>query len=159
MARDYILRLIDQVAMMLAEIVAKRKGGERAQARTEIESQSLQHTGLPLGLIRDSAPAMVADLLRNGGELRFIRSVLLAELLLQDASIADETGDKATALTDYLHAWCLLHDSISAFNAEERAHFGAQQQHAGARLVELAAELGVDLAPLVPAVFFAGPRA
>jgi len=156
MARDYILRLIDQVAMMLAEIVAKRRGGERALARTEIENQAMQHTGLPLSLIRSATPAMVADLLRNGGELRFIRAVLLAELLLQDAGIAEETGDTSAALTAYLHAWCLLHDSIGSFNADERAHFGAKQQHAGARLGELAAELGVDLTPLVPAVFFAG---
>lgn len=155
MARDYILRLIDQVAMMLAEIVAKRKGGQKTEARTEIENQAMQHTGLPLSLIRSAAPAMVADLLRNGGELRFIRSVLLAELLLQDASIAEETGDKTAALTDFMHAWCLLHDSIGAFTAEERKYFGAKQEHAGSRLSALAGELGVDLAGLVPAAFFA----
>ncbi len=155
MARDYILRLIDQVAMMLAEIVAKRKGGERGLARTEIENQALQHTGLPMSLIRGATPAMVADLLRNGGELRFIRAILLAELLLQDAEISEESGDKGAALTAYLHAWCLLHDSIGSFNADERAHFGAKQAQAGSRLSELAAELGVDLTRLVPAVFFA----
>lgn len=154
MARDYILRLIDHVALMLAEIMAKRKTGRRAEARTEIENQALQHTGLPLSLIRGAAPAMVADLLRNGGELRFIRGVLLAELLLQDAEICEETGDRPGALTGYLHAWCLLHDAALSFNPEERRHFGAKQDHARARLASLSDELGVDLNGLVPAIFF-----
>lgn len=154
MARDYVLRLIDQVALMLAEILAKRKKGQRAEARTEIESQALQHTGLPLALLRGAAPAMVAELLRTGGELRFIRAVLLAELLLQNAEICEESGDKSAALADYLHAWCLLQDSLGAFTAEERRHFGAQQERAGARLVELARELDLDLAALVPPAFF-----
>jgi hypothetical protein len=154
MARDYILRLIDHVALMLAEIVAKRKIGSPAESRTEIENQALQHTGLPLSLIRSAAPAMVADLLRNGGELRFIRGVLLAELMLQDAEICEETGDKPGALTGYLHAWCLLHDAAISFNPEERRHFGAKQDHARTRLSSLAGELGVDLAGLVPEAFF-----
>jgi len=157
MARDYILRLIDHVALMLAEIMAKRKRGERAEARTEIESQALQHTGLPLGLIRGAAPAMVAELLRAGGELRYIRSVLLAELLLHDAEICEETGDRSSALADYLHAWSLLHDSAVSFSAEERRHFGARQEHARARLTALAQELGVDLSGMVHAAFFGRP--
>lgn len=155
MPRDYVLRLIDQVALMLAEILAKRKKGARAEARTEIEHQALQHTGLPLSLIRGAAPAMVADLLRNGGELRFIRSVLLAELLLQDAEICEESDDPTGAIAGYVHAWCLLHDAAISFGKEEREHFGAKQRHARARLLTLAGETGVDLAPMLPPEFFA----
>lgn len=155
MARDYILRLIDHAALMLAEIIAKRKTGQPAEVRAAIENQALQQTGLPLSLIRGAAPAMVADLLRNGGELRYIRGVLLAELLLQDAEMCEETGDKPGALTGYLHAWCLLHDAAVSFNPEEIRHFGAKQNRARTRLLSLAAELGVDLSGLVPPVFFA----
>lgn len=150
MARDYILRLIDHVALMLAEILAKRKRGERAEARTEIETQALQQTGLPLGLIRGAAPAMVAELLRNGGELRFIRGVVLAELLLQDAEICEESGDLEAALAGYMHAWHLLHDAAISFGPEERTHFRAKQDHARDRLCVVAAQLGVDAAALVP---------
>ena len=157
MARDYILRLIEHVALMLAEIVAKRKGGQQVEARAEIESQALQHTGLPLGMIRSSTPAMVADLLRNGGELRYIRAVLLAELLIQDAEISEEAGDPAGAFPGYLHAWWLVHDAAVSFAPGERAHFGAKQDLAGARLVALTGVLGINLASLVPAAFVAGP--
>lgn len=152
MARDYILRLIDHVALMLAEIVAKRKGGRKLEAQAEIEKQALQHTGLPLSLIRGSAPAMVAELLQHGGELRFIRAVLLAELLLQEAEMAEEDGNP-TALQGYLHAWHLLEDAAVSFNREEHAHFGAKQEHARVRLLDLAKQLGVDLAPMVPPHF------
>lgn len=154
MARDYILRLIDHVALMLAEVVARRKGGDRGAARSEIENQALQHTGLPLPLVRAAAPAMVADLLSHGGELRFIRGVLLAELLIHDAELAEEEGDKAAALPGYLHAWHLLEDAAVSFNREEHAHFGAKQEHARLRLIALARESGVNLAALVPAHFF-----
>lgn len=153
MARDYILRLIDHVALMLAEIVAKRKGGRKLEAQAEIEKQALQHTGLPLSLIRGSAPAMVAELLQHGGELRFIRAVLLAELLLQEAEMAEEDGDPSTALQGYLHAWHLLEDAAESFNREEHVHFGAKQEHARTRLLDLAKQLGVDLATLVPPHF------
>lgn len=157
MAKDYILRLIEQVAMMLAQIVAKRKGGDLVDVRNEIEDQALQHSGLPLSVIRNAAPEMVADLLRSGGELRFIRSILLAELLIQDAEVCEETGDKSTALVDYVHAWRLLHDSIEAFNADERKHFGAKQEQVAARLNALSRELDADLSGLLPASFYGEP--
>ncbi len=153
MARDYILRLIDHVALMLAEIVAKRKGAQRPEARAAIEKQALQHTGLPLSLIRDATPEMVAELLRHGGELRFIRAVLLAELLLQEADMAEEDGDRAAALPAYLHVWYLLEDAAESFNREEHEHFGAKQEHARTRVLALAPELGVDLSTLVPRHF------
>lgn len=144
MARDYILRLIEQVGLMLAEIVARRRGGQQAEARAEIENQALQHTGLPLAMIREAAPAMVADLLRHGGELRFIRSILLAELLVQDAELCEEAGDTRAALMDYVHAWRLIDDSLGALNADERAHFGSKQEHVAHRLGALSQQLGID---------------
>lgn len=157
MPRDYVLRLIDQVALMLAEIVARRKNGRTEDARREIENQALQHTGLPLSLVRGAPPPMIAELLRSSGELRYIRGVLLAELLLQDAEIAEEAGDKSAAFTSYLHVWWLLHDAAISFSAQEREHFGARQEHARTRLLALAHELGIDLAGLVPPIFFPVP--
>lgn len=154
MARDYMLRLIDHVALMLAEIMAKRKRGQRAEARTEIAAQALQHTGLPLELIRGAAPPMVAELLRQGGELRFIRAVVLAELLIQDAEISEESGDAMTAFSGYMHAWHLLRDAAQSFSRDEHAHFGARQEHARLRMIALAPGLQIDLAKLMPAGFF-----
>ena len=155
MPRDYVLRLIDQVALMLATIVAKRKAGQTEEARRDIEEQALQHTGLPLKLVRGAPPTLISELLRTSGELRFIRGVLLAELLYQDAQIAEECGDKPGAFSAYLHTWWLLYDAAISFSTEERIHFGERQEHARTRLIALAGDLGVTLAEHVPPAFFA----
>src|SRR5256885_16601193 len=41
-ARDYILRLIEQLATLLAALISRRKAGETIQAREDLENTSVR---------------------------------------------------------------------------------------------------------------------
>ena len=47
--------------------------------------------------------------------------MILAELLSHDAANSEATGEDSDALLDYLHAFCLLSDSIGTLSAEDKA--------------------------------------
>jgi hypothetical protein len=47
--------------------------------------------------------------------------VILAELLLHDPAISDAVGESSEALLDYLHAFCLLSDTVDTLSDEDQA--------------------------------------
>jgi hypothetical protein len=51
MAQDYLLRLIEQVSQMIAEILALRKVGRISDAAEQIEAMCRQNVGLPFDLV------------------------------------------------------------------------------------------------------------
>jgi hypothetical protein len=134
MAQDYIMRLVQQIAAMLAAIIAKRRAGQIAEARQEIEATCLQTIGLPLNTVRRMPPdALAQHLLASGGN-RYPRAMMLAELLIQEAEIIETQGEPQQALASYLHAFCLLFDSMEVLSTEEQAIYRP-------KLVMLAAKL------------------
>jgi hypothetical protein len=66
-ATDYVLRLIDQIALMLAEILQLRKLGRAREAHDQIATACLQSVGLPLALVKHSAPETILEMLATGG--------------------------------------------------------------------------------------------
>jgi hypothetical protein len=70
MAQDYILRLIEQVALMLAEILRLRKAGRNAEAVERIAVICLQTIGLAFDLMKRSSPETILQLLERGGGTR-----------------------------------------------------------------------------------------
>lgn len=137
MASDYILRMIEQVAMMIAAIIARRQRGDLAGAAGEIEEKCLQHIGLPLAVIRQSTPEAVAELLAAGGGLRHPRSILLAELLIQDAGISELRGDPPFAAIAYAHAARLLADSLPVLSGDDLAHYEGRLAEVNAKLRDI----------------------
>src|SRR4051812_22436572 len=85
MALDYVLRLVEQMATMLAALIARRKAGEVVQAREDLENTTLRTVGFTLTEIKGLAPEEVARILDRSGALRVPKAVTLAELLLLDA--------------------------------------------------------------------------
>jgi hypothetical protein len=108
MAQDYLMRLIEQAAQMLAAIIAHRKAGRVAEAALEIEAKCSQTVGLPLDTVRRLSPEALSELLGQAGGLRYPRGVMLAELLLQDAELARSTNRAADIIRNQLQAFCLL---------------------------------------------------
>jgi BMFP domain-containing protein YqiC len=71
MAQDYILRLIEQVGQMLAEISRLRK----AEIPQRIRAICQQTIGLSLDLVKRSSPEMILKLLESGGGTHYARAV------------------------------------------------------------------------------------
>jgi hypothetical protein len=119
MAQDYILRLIEQVALMLAEISRLR----HAERPERISAISLREVGLPLDLVKHSSPETIFQLLETGGGTQYVRAVLLAELLLQDAELSDAAGKNREAMISRAQAQALLAHSIDNLSPDEQAAY------------------------------------
>jgi hypothetical protein len=137
MAADYILRMIQQAAMMLASIIARKERGDLPGAAREIEEKCLQTVGLPLAVIKQSTPDSLAELLAAGGALRPARSIALAELLIQDAELCERQGDPVLAVLAYAHAARLLADSLGALSGEDFTHYQSKLEDVDAKLRDL----------------------
>ncbi len=114
---DYILTIIEQVGLMLAEL-ARLKSGEKPAG---ISVLCLRETGLPLAVVKHSSPETILQLLKTGGGTQYARAVLLAELLIQDADISDAAGKKREAIISRAQAAALLEHSIDQLSPEEQA--------------------------------------
>jgi hypothetical protein len=117
MPEDWILRLIEQVSLMLAEL-SRLKSGERA---SRISALCLRETGLPFDFVKHSSPKAILQLLESGGGTQHARAVLLAELLLQDADVNDAAGKNREAMISRAQAQALLAHSIGQLSPEEQA--------------------------------------
>jgi hypothetical protein len=117
MPQDYILRLIEEVALMLAEL-ARLKSGEKP---ARISALCLRETGLPLDFVKHSAPDTILRLLETGGGTQYARAVLLAELLLQDADVSESAGKNREAIISRAQAATLLEHSIDHLSPDEQA--------------------------------------
>jgi hypothetical protein len=120
MAQDYLLRLIEQVSQMIAEILALRKIGRISDAAEQIEAMCQQNIGLPLDLVKRSAPETILQLLESGGGTQHIRAVMLAELLLQDAELNDAAGKNRAATISRAQARVLLARNIDKLSPDDQ---------------------------------------
>lgn len=123
MVRDYVMRLVEQVAKLLVSIVAKREAGQHAEARADLDALCQEHAGLTLDFIKRTSPEGVAEALAAAGALRHARAVLLSDLLTLDAEISDDTGHTAEATVARLQAFCLLADSMQMLSRDEQATY------------------------------------
>jgi hypothetical protein len=117
MPEDYLLRLIEQVSLMLAEL-SRSKAGDRP---ARISALCLSETGLPLDFVKHSSPETILQLLESGGGTQYARAVLLAELLLQDADVGDVAGKNREAAISRAQAQALLDHSVDNLSPEEQA--------------------------------------
>ena len=119
MPEDYLLRLFEQVTLMLAAIHDRRAAGRNDDAAGEIETACLHTIGLPFALIKRSSPEALSDLMQRGGE-RYFRSILLAELLLQEAELNKEAGKLTEMMRGQLQAFCLISESINVLSRDDQ---------------------------------------
>jgi hypothetical protein len=137
MAQDYVMRLLQQIAAMLAAIIAKRQSGQLMEASQEVEAACLSAVGLPLDVVKRLSPDELAARLQMTGALRYTRSVMLAELLIQDAEILESKNEPQQALASSVHAFCLLVDSIERLSSEEQAVYESKLEILAGKLDHL----------------------
>jgi hypothetical protein len=115
-----------------------------SDAKSDIDEKTQQTIGMCVHDLRRLAPEAVAQLLQRSGGLRYGRAVILAELLLHDAIISGATGEDSEALLDYLHAFCLLSDSVGTLSDEDQAAYRPRLDALAAHLRRLPAHPYVD---------------
>ena len=91
--RDLILRLVQDMARLLARALGLRKQGLTEQAVREVEAGAASLLGLELGVV---AAVDAATIARQLGQPA--RMAALARLVSLRADLADDTGDLAAAL-------------------------------------------------------------
>jgi hypothetical protein len=68
MQRDYIMRLIEQIAALMASIIAKERAGKYPDAKAEIDEKARQTIGLSLEQVRKLSPEAVSQLRKEGNK-------------------------------------------------------------------------------------------
>jgi hypothetical protein len=119
MPEDYLLRLARQIAQLLTSLGGLRKEGRQEEARKEIERVCLDSIGLPWRQVQGSSPEALLEHLRGAGALRHHRAVLLAELLLQEAEMAELEGRVTETIRARLQAFCLISDVLEMLSNED----------------------------------------
>lgn len=137
MQRDYIMRLVEQIATLLASVIAKEQAGQLREAKADLEEKARQNIGMALRDLKRLSPEAVSQLLESSGGLRYGRAVILAELLLHDAALSQANDQSSDALLSYLHAFCLLSDTMETLTAEDQAVYRPKLMELATRLKSL----------------------
>ena len=131
------MRLVEQIAALVASIIAKERAGQYPEARADVDAKARQAIGMGLGDVRKLSPEAVSHLLAGAGGLRYGRAVILSELLLHDAAISDATNNASDALLSRIHAFCLLSDALETLTQEDRAIYREKLDALAAQLKSL----------------------
>jgi hypothetical protein len=140
MREDYIMRLIEQAATMLAQIIAFRKADNIPAAQEKIEANCRERVGLPLEMVRHASPEALTRFLERDGQLRYVDAVMLAELLMQDAEIAENAHRLADALRSREQAYCLLVDSMPVLPLDEAKAYRAKVRTLEGKIREMSSD-------------------
>jgi len=101
---DYIMRMINQMVMVLASIIGFRKAGQFQEAQQLINQSLEQLLGLDAGLLKQMDESSVLKVLTSQAELDTDRLYIIAELYEQEGHIFAEQEDFTFANTDYQRA-------------------------------------------------------
>ena len=116
MASDYVLRLIDQIALLLAEILHLRKLRRAGEARRQISQACLENVGLPFALVKRSAPETILEMLATGGGTQHVRAIMLAE----------SAGQKREALISRAQARALIAQNLAQLLPQDQSVYRAK---------------------------------
>ena len=110
MQRDYILRLIEQAAVILRHLIQRVRERTVDGAALRQDLQRASHLGgLDLDLLRLCHPDGLLQLVSPGGEIEPSRAWLAAEVLYLDGLAADAGGEPDVALERFGKAALLYH--------------------------------------------------
>src|SRR5262245_5972732 len=89
--QDYLMRLVEQLAAVIARMLGLRKSGRAADALVEAE-RGYDLLGLPTGLIEVLSAPAIAELLASPEKVRMV-----ADLLDEEAAALEALGDPRAA--------------------------------------------------------------
>jgi hypothetical protein len=101
---DYVLRLVEGLARVMARIAAGRRAGRLDEAAAEIEAAAASLGGIDLRLVEASEPAVVAALVVDPA-----RRDVLARLAAERAELERARGDGAAGAR-----WRRVADALAA---------------------------------------------
>lgn len=90
--RDYIQRLLEQMAQGLARALGLKRAEKYDEARAEIEDLARRLLGLDLNLVLGLPDEAVLEWLRAGGTLDSGKCYVLASLLAEEAEVQERQG-------------------------------------------------------------------
>lgn len=122
---------------MLATLINRRKAGESIQAREDLENTCVRTIGFTLSEIKSLAPEEVSRILDRSGALRVTRALILSELLRLDAEWHEEDRTSDQLTPNYVHAFCLVADTLDSLSLDEQPHFRARLATYAEKLGEL----------------------
>jgi hypothetical protein len=136
---DYIVRMVQQAAAVLARILSLRDSERCAEAHHQVDAALQQFVGLNLGLVSGLSAADLIDFARVGEALDVGKLVVLGELLFAEGEIQLAEGHADDAWSFHVRALEVL---------LEAAETGDHNLHAVApRLAELKGRLGSEALP------------
>lgn len=94
--KDYVLRIIEQMAIMIAELRRRIMGGQSANVDQDLRTIA-NNARVDLSLIRTLDGKAILSLLSPGGEPEPTQVWMVAEVLYLDGLAARDQGDLAKA--------------------------------------------------------------
>lgn len=94
--KDYLLRMIEQTARVLAHVRKLLLSGQTREAKAELEAAA-RGAGLDLGILLSLAPESLEPLLMTGGQIDQPKCALFGELLYLERQRALADGDRPRA--------------------------------------------------------------
>ena len=91
---DYIMRMIQQLVKVLAQILFLRERGRDDDALREIDQSMQRLCGLNSQLVNSLSRASLVAALRGGATLDVGKCLVVAGLLKEEADIVRERGDE-----------------------------------------------------------------
>ncbi len=134
MARDYILRMVEQMAALFAGVLAKERAGQLIEVRRDLDVLCVQTIGLEMAALKGASPEAVAQRLKESGGLQHVRAITLAEVLLHEVETSTPGAEDEPAGPGEVHAFCLLADSLEALDHDDRAYYREKVEKLAERL-------------------------
>jgi hypothetical protein len=113
MHQDYVLRMIQQMAVFITRVLRLREDGEYEEAIGEITHAYGRMTGLPASMVHALSDEDLIALLTVQSGVAADRCVALAELLREEAQVYDEQGNDDEAIPRYLKALRLYLEALA----------------------------------------------
>lgn len=109
--RDYLMRMINQLAQVLARVLLHKKAYEHPQARQALDGAYRSLLGVQAGFVRSFSDTQLIDLFGKDAETAGVRLYVLGSLLKEEAEIirlqegTDSAGQFLKALSILLSSF------------------------------------------------------
>ncbi|CAN5530719.1 hypothetical protein BH23CHL4_BH23CHL4_02480 [soil metagenome] len=113
MHQDYVMRMIQQMAVFITRVLRLREDGEYDEAIVEITHAYGRLAGLPASMVHALSDDDLIALLGAQGRIATDRCVALAELLREEGMVYDDQGNDDEALPRFVKALRLYLEALA----------------------------------------------